>query len=68
MIVNVGQKTLTSFLYMLMLVVDFFFFLLCFQMEIEEVMGGTSDPVDKLVNVEIGYMEIKVTSCLNIGS
>jgi hypothetical protein len=37
-------------------------------MENEEVMGGTSDPVDKLVDVEIGYMEIKVTSCFNIGS
>ena len=32
-----------------MLVVDFF---LCFQMENEEVMGGTSDPVDKLENVD----------------
>jgi hypothetical protein len=33
---------LTSFLYML--VIDFF----CFQMENEEVMGGTSEPVDKV--------------------
>ena len=33
---------------MLMLVVDF----LCFQMENEEVMGGTSEPVDKLVDVD----------------
>jgi hypothetical protein len=32
---------------MLMLVVDF----LCFQMENEKVIGGTSEPVDKLVDI-----------------
>ena len=33
---------------MLMLVVDF----LCFQMENEEVMGGTNEPIDKLVDID----------------